>query len=246
MSFDQIKELYTRNNQGHVLDGYAELAPNLQQELLARLAEIDVERANFIYKNTLSKSGKHAGKLSPLPGNVLETSSSAKAQEYKRLGLDLIAKNKVAVLLLAGGQGTRLVTKSGISYSKRALRTQRACSTCTLYSADNSGLLSQKSLFQLQAERILALQKLAPGAQIPWYIMTSGPTRKPTEEFFKKNNYFGVKAENVFFFNQGVLPAFEEATGKIIMEQLHVPSTVNPNCYNLKRLLMEMVEFMLP
>lgn len=55
------------------------------------------------------------------------------------------------------------------------------------------------------------------GVSIPWYIMGSEATGKTTREYFEKNNYFGLNPKNIFFFEQGMLPAITPE-GKIIME----------------------------
>nr|CUU00275.1 hypothetical transcript [Hymenolepis microstoma] len=131
---------------------------------------------------------------------------SSNPEEYNLMiekGLNAIGEKKVAVVLLAGGQGTRLGSKNPKG----------------MY---NVGLPSQRSLFQMQAERLINLcskvsNKIGQQIFIPWYIMTSDCTQKLTEDYFRQNNYFGYNRDYVIFFEQFNLPVFD-MNGKILMK----------------------------
>jgi UDP-N-acetylglucosamine/UDP-N-acetylgalactosamine diphosphorylase len=222
---NQLKQSYEQAGQGQVFAFFDELSSSEKAALYHQLANFDPNRINVL-ADRATKSG-HAsadpqpGKLEPLPeaatASILDSDPADLERWYKE-GLGLIADGKVAVVLMAGGQGTRL----GSSAPKGCF---------------DIGLPSGKSLFQIQAERIVRLQVLAArvagkeSTVIPWYVMTSGPTRKPTEEFFEKYNFFGLDKENVIIFEQGVLPCISN-DGKILLE---TKSKVHDRCPDLMR-----------
>ena len=213
---DELKDLqskYDAAGQSQVFTFWDTLSSADKGSLYQQLSVIDPNHINEITKRALNPPPKEGeDKLDPLPTSATSSvidSSANDLQKWYEAGLDLIAENKVGVVLMAGGQGTRL----GSSAPKGCF---------------DIGLPSQKSLFQLQAERILRAQLLAAKkagkagdeadkVTVPWYVMTSGPTREPTEKFLTENNFFGLKKENVVVFEQGTLPCISN-DGKIIME----------------------------
>lgn len=99
----------------------------------------------------------------------------------------------------------------------------------------NIGLPSEKSLFQLFAERLLALEALASQkyamhpretVQIMFYVMTSKMNHDATVDFFKEHQFFGLKESQMYFFKQGTLPCFT-IEGKLILENAHKLATAS-------------------
>lgn len=213
MSFDSLKQRYEQASQGHLLKFWLQLSENDQRALADQLDALNIERVNRIYNKAVSaeKEAKDPNlatdEIRPLPEGASESVTNLeKAKEWRQIGLEVVARGEVGVILMAGGQGTRL----GSSAPKGCY---------------DIGLPSHKSLFQYQAERIARLQIVAEkefdkpkgSVIIPWYVMTSGPTRRDTENFFKANNYFGLSPPNVIFFEQGTLPCLTN-DGKVILE----------------------------
>jgi UDP-N-acetylglucosamine/UDP-N-acetylgalactosamine diphosphorylase len=218
--FEQTKQAYEKADQGQVFTFWNDLNSTQKAELFAQLKQFDPDHITALAKKVLkpAKTEDKSASIEPIPSSVTSSVLDSEPEDLKKwydTGLEHIANNQVAVVLMAGGQGTRL----GSSAPKGCY---------------DIGLPSKKSLFQMQAERILKLQQLASKAHgkaeavIPWYVMTSGPTRGPTAKYFEDNKYFGMKKENVFIFEQGVLPCISKDE-RIIMDSKS--KVISHSCY---------------
>ena len=240
MDFSKLQQQLKKYNQNHLLQFWDQLSKEEREALLLDLSGIDYAQVNDNFHNVTANTASDNdvgldALLEPVPTDCFGSfskSDDATLREYEDVGLKATSQGKVGVLLLAGGQGTRL----GVTYPKG------------MYDV---GLPSKKSLYQLQAERILKLEELATAKYafnaaecrdrrrahcggrngdakkkecrksnglIPWYIMTSEATRDQTLEFFGRHDFFGLNQDDVVVFEQNRIPCLS-LDGKIMLEE---------------------------
>ena len=167
----------------------AELEAVNWKDIPALAEEYVLNRPEISIPGDLSPAGFFP--LDPIDEKMAELYKSAEAR-----GVELLKAGKVCCLTVAGGQGTRL----GFDGPKGTYPI---------------GPVSDRTLFSYFAESIARASEKY-GKPVNWYIMTSPINREATESYFKAENFFGLKEENVFFFTQGTMPAFG-LDGKLLL-----------------------------
>jgi len=192
---DLLDKLHA-HDQEHTLAWWEHLEGPQRQKLIEQLEVIDFQELRTLFglkEEKASLPEEHRITALPRPKE-----NPAKRAQHRHRGEEALHSGSLAFLVVAGGQGTRL----GFEHPKGMFPI---------------GPVSQKSLFQIHAEKILALQRRF-GAPLPFLVMTSPATDEETRRFFREQNYFDLPAEDVFFFCQGTMPALDLHTGKLLLE----------------------------
>jgi UDP-N-acetylglucosamine/UDP-N-acetylgalactosamine diphosphorylase len=192
---EAVREKLRRYGQEHLLAWYDQLDDAERQSLLEQVSALDLVALRNLFDDRDKVFTLPAPeRIQPIPVVAL----GADDREAGRIGEEVLRHGKVAVLLVAGGQASRL----GFDHPKGMFPI---------------GPVSKKTLFQIHAEKVLALSR-RHGRSIPFLVMTSPATHEETGAFFEENHYFGLPAEDVFFFRQGTMPALDLKTGKLLLE----------------------------
>lgn len=196
-----IMETLRKYGQDFVASKLESLSGEPRAKLEKQLSEIDfAELSELIRDYVLQKPVTEIpADLAPAPFFPFPAKDEAQKAYYEKArkeGERLLAEGKVAFLVVAGGQGTRL----GFDGPKGTYPITP---------------IRHKTLFQYFAETISRVSKKY-GRNLHWFIMTSELNDKRTREFFRENAYFGLGEENVTFFTQGTMPAISYE-GKLLM-----------------------------
>jgi UDP-N-acetylglucosamine/UDP-N-acetylgalactosamine diphosphorylase len=120
------------------------------------------------------------------------------SKRYYEQGIELLSQGKCALLVLAGGSGSRL-----------RFGAPKGC-----FIIDH---VKKKSLFELLAEKVKAAS-LAAGYPLEMAIMTSPLNHEATLCFFREHNFFGLEREQVHFFTQKLWPLLN-LRGDLFLEE---------------------------
>jgi len=194
----KLKEI----GQSHILRYYDTLDTAIRQNFVKQLQSLDLHNLGELVDQYVRAKPTIALPTKIEPVSVYPRFADAGRQALYdaacRRGQELLAEGKVGAFLVAGGQGTRL----GYDGPKGEYPITP---------------VKNKPLFQVFAEQLLARGRKA-GRAIPWYVMTSDNNDVQTRAFFHKYHFFGYPEDAVFFFQQGMMPAFS-MDGKLLMAE---------------------------
>jgi len=195
MTYKAAQTLLAVNNQAHVLRFWEQLDLTVRTALLAQVAALDFDSiARMQARLQAPHDAAVAEDVRPAP--VIELDAAGRRAAAVR-GEQELRAGRVGVLLVAGGQGSRL----GFDGPKGAFPI---------------GPVSQAVLFHFHARKVLALGRRY-GHALPFYIMTSDANAQATRACFEAHGWFGLQPEHVRFFVQGMWPALD-AAGRIILD----------------------------
>ncbi|HEY1785986.1 MAG TPA: UDPGP type 1 family protein [Pirellulales bacterium] len=184
--------------QEHLLTFWHELDDPARQSLAGQIDQVDLE---LIARLT---AGGHKGqawadlaqRATPPPAIRLADRAGGSAGP-RQLGEQALADGQVGLVIVAGGQGTRL----GFPHPKGMFPI---------------GPISHATLFQILLEKTLSRGRAA-GAPIPVYLMTSPATHEETVRFLDENGRFGLAPRDLTIFCQGTMPAVDAKTHKLLL-----------------------------
>lgn len=192
VNLTRVTKLLEKYDQMHLIKYYDKLNKSQKENLLCQIDNIDFS----ILEKVSNKENNVELDIEPI--DVLSFKEiENKRTEYEKIGLDLISQTKLGVVILAGGDGTRL----GINIPKGML---------------DIGLSKKLYLFEILIRNI-AKTVTKINSWIPIFIMINSKRTQEIKYFFENNNYFDYNKDYIYYFEQDMLPSLD-FNGKIILK----------------------------
>lgn len=189
----KIEQLLKEKKQEHLMEYYNRMNDKEKSTFVEQLEHLNWKLLDVLQKKD-EKTGR--GTIAPLKACTIAEINEYRAR-YESMGMQAIRDGKIAAVLLAGGQGSRL----GYDGPKGTV---------------NIGIHKELYIFEMLFRNTMEVTNKA-GAFVPFYIMTSQKNHEETVRFLKEHDFFGYPKEYVSFFTQEMAPCVD-LSGKILME----------------------------
>lgn len=193
-----VVALLKRQGQEHLLPAFETLDAERARTFAESLREVDYDLLKTLVASARAPEAP-ADPTPPEPPEVVRKGADpARDAAFRTAGEGLLRAGKVAALVVAGGQGSRL-GHPGPKGTFPATPVRR------------------KTLFRLFSEKLRALGARY-GRPVPFLVMTSEENHADTQAFFEANGRFGLAEGRTTFFTQGMLPAVDLA-GRLVLKE---------------------------
>lgn len=193
---EEVKQILKKYNHEYLLEYYERLNNENKERFLDEILEVDFQKQEVLFNSTSNKNENITSDVETIgiinPSNM----NDEELKMYDIIGTEQIKNGKLAIVTLAGGQGTRL----GHPGPKGTYM-----------------LLHNKSLFEILCDTLKKANKKYDTV-INWYIMTSRENIEETIKFFEDNNYFDYPKESIKFFKQNDLP-MNKFDGELVVNE---------------------------
>ncbi len=191
---ERVRSAFGAAGQGHVFADFDRLPEAARARLFTEARAIDLgllARLVRELKEDRPVATLDLERIEPAPYTPARGASGRPRRDprSRAAGEDLLRSGKVAAMVVAGGQGSRL----GFAGPKG----------CFPF-----GPVTGCSLFEWHAAKVRALRARFGGA-LPLLVMTSAANHAETVAFFERHRWFGLPASDVIVFSQGMLPAVD-------------------------------------
>lgn len=211
MSFtlSDAKPLLEAHGQSHVLRFWDRLSSPERETLLGQIESIQFPLVERLVHEWVTNTPTAEPFASIEPPRVIPPVEPERAdcREALAAGEDALRSGRIGLVMVAGGQGTRL----GYDGPKGAYPI---------------GPVTGRSLFHYHGDKLAAIQRRY-GKAIPWYIMVSETNETATRAFFAEHRHFGLDPANIVFFRQRMMPCVD-GEGRLMLD---TPGSLamNPN-----------------
>ena len=194
----EVLSAWERAGQGHVARFLGELTRAEAEQLVAELRSVDP--AHVVRLISATDADGAGGDLEPPGDELVRVGDSAADRrlraEAAQRGAEEIGAGRVAVVVAAGGQGTRLGSPAPKGMWP-------------------AGPLTGKPLLHWHAEKVLHWSRKT-GRTVPFVILVSDATAAATQDFLQWHRWFGMDPTWVRLVKQRSLPAVD-AEGRVLL-----------------------------